>query len=360
MKPWGEKLLAKVGQLTAQAGGEQPETAGKTDAAPVKTDVPPPPPPKPVTRKAYMDTLLKLQSEYRNMEESKRMVWLEKADGILRKMDHPVTAEELNALTETWKLYSTADEYMRFVPAREKARKALQAKLAAAEEAREKEAQEQLRRKEEKERQAAEQKQIESRLAEEQKEYQAKIDARFAKLRQELDSLNTGMVNAILSYENIRNDEAFEKIMDQVKYYSVPVVCDTPGERKAIGVFQSLMRYAPGAYKGYKEFIDRCATLSFRAGFEVRLNGRRTLIKLDGINPDGSIRYRTFSDQTGILKLSKRELGVFKNRLGRSAGAQAAFYYSVLSRTMDDTMIRQAPNPFWRMVYQNYKTLLQK
>ena len=232
-----------------------------------------------------------LQSEFRNTDSSKREKLLVKADEIFRKLGPHQTPEELNELIRTWALYSTADENLRFVPAREAALAKYEKAAEARREALEKEAARQQKQKEEDARREQEIKQQNAEFDRDQQKRQAEIKIRFTKLKAELDILNLKLAKALVSSAESGDDTAFENALQEVKNHVVPTVCDTIAERAEIKIFETLKRLAPSAFAGYKRFISDSRKITARGLLMIPVNGTNTLVRLTGITADGKMQY---------------------------------------------------------------------
>ena len=362
LKPWGEKLLAQLGQnkpATAAEGEKAPEqSAEKAQPKPQAPKVPE----KPKTRPAYISVLEALQSEFRNTASARRGKWLTKADETFHRLGPAVTPEEHAVLCKTWELYSTADEELRFRPAREAAKRKYEKTVKARRLAQEKEARELQKRKEAEEKRQQAFNQQNAVVSSFQKERQAEINIRFAKLKKELNSCNDALIRGVLSSAESGDDTAFEEARKAAADYLVPSVCDTIPEKAAIKVFEDLKKQAPSALSAYRKFLSESRSIQVRGQLMIRENNRSILVRLTGINTRGQLLYRTMGGEKGAYTPAtageRRTVDNYLNKNFSLSGA--AFYYNLLNRHITPEMIKQSPHPFWRTVFTYNKKLLNK
>ena len=354
IKPWGEKALSWIGQkpdvIAADAGEktEKPQEPEKSKE-----------PEKPKTRPEYLAVLEKLQSEFRNTDSSKREQLLVKADEIFRKLGPHQTQEELNELIRTWALYSTADENLRFIPAREAALAKYEKAAEARRTALEKEAERQQKQKEEDERREQALKQQNEEFDRDQKKRQAEIKIRFTRLKAELDVLNLKLAKALISSAESGDDTAFENALQETKNHVVPTVCDTIAERAEIKIFETIKRFAPSAFAAYKDFIRDSKKITARGLLMIPVNGTNTLVRLTGITADGKIAYRTTKGEKGVyVPSSAKARRTIENYLFKNTNLTGgAFYYNLLTRHFDPVVVKYCPNQFWALLIKQYRHL---
>lgn len=354
LKPWGEKLLEKMGNKKAETPAAAPEESAKP-AAPAE-------PAKPQTRKEYVDTLESLRSEYRNTAPAKRGAWLEKADKILYSISKPVTPEELEVLTRTWEMYSTADENLRFSSARREAHRRHDAAAEARRAAVEKEQQEKIRRQEaeaQRQQQFAEQNE---EMLREQKKREAEIKIRLNKLQADFTALSVPVVKAVISAGESGDTAALDAALQAAEDYLVPTVCDTREERAAIGVFNILKKNARSAASSYRRFVEAGEKFRSSVLIMVRRDGRNVLVRIDGIKADGAVICRTTSGEKFEYRpetaAARRQL---ENYLLKNCRIpHVVFYYNLLNRTLTPAMAKSAPDVFWKTVLQYYGKALAR
>lgn len=354
LKPWGEKLLAKLGHKKA----ETPAAAQEKKSEPAK----PAEPAKPQTRKEYVDTLESLRSEYRNTAPAKRGAWLEKADKILYSISKPVTPEELEVLTRTWEMYSTADENLRFSSARREAHRRHDAAVEARRAAVEKEQQEKIRRQEaeaQRQQQFAEQNE---EMLREQKKREAEIKIRLNKLQADFTALSVPVVKAVISAGESGDTAALDAALQAAEDYLVPTVCDTREERAAIGVFNILKKNARRAASSYRRFVEAGEKFRSSVLIMVRRDGRNVLVRIDGIKADGAVICRTTSGEKFEYRpetaAARRQL---ENYLLKNCRIpHVVFYYNLLNRTLTPASVKNAPDVFWKTVLQYYGKALAR
>ena len=354
-KPLGEKALALIGQKP-----DAPAAAPADDKTEKKQDQEKPKEPeKPKTRPEYLATLEKLQGEFRNTAPQKREKLLIKADEIFRKIGPHQTPEELNELIRTWALYSTADENLRFVPAREAARAKYEKAAEARRAALEKEAARLQKQKEEDARREQALKQQNAEFDREQKKRLAEIKIRFTKLKAELDTLNLKLAKALINSAESGDDTAFENALQEAKNHVVPTVCDTIAERAEIKIFETVKRLAPSAFAAYKTFISDSKKITARGLLMIPVNGTNTLVRLTGITSDGKIAYRTTKGENGLyMPNSAKARRSIENYLLKNTGLTGgAFYYNLLTRYFDPVVVRYCPNQFWALLFKQYRHL---
>ena len=353
-KPWGEKALSLIGQKP-DAPAATAEKAAEKPAEPAK----PQEPEKPKTRPEYLAALEKLQSEFRNTSPAKREKLLIKADEIFRKIGPHQTPEELEELIRTWALYSTADENLRFVSAREAARAKYEKAAEARRAALEKEAARQQKQKEEDARREQALQQQNAEFDRDQKKRLAEIKIRFTKLKAELDTLNLKLVKALIHSAESGDDTAFENALQEVKNHVIPTVCDTIAERAEIQVFETIKRLAPSAFSAYKIFINDSKKISARGLLMIPVNGTNTLVRLTGITADGKIAYRTTKGENGLyVPSSAKARRSIENYLLKNTNLTGgAFYYNLLTRHFDPVVAKYCPNQFWLLLFKQYRNL---
>ncbi|MBR7104653.1 MAG: protein kinase [Lentisphaeria bacterium] len=343
LKPWGEKLLAKLGQ-TPQAAADEKEAKTAPQAAPLpEAPVKPKEPEKPKTRPEYIRTLEALRTEFRNTPSSGRAKWLAKADETIDRLGDPVTPEEHDILCKTWAMYSIADEELRFIPAREKARAAYE---KAAEQRRLQKEKEEQERQKHLAGEAARQREIAQQNAQfqqDQKARQAEINIRFAKLKNELDALNKPLILAVVQCAESKNNAAFETALENARNYLIPTTCDTIAERAAIAAFNTLKTYAPSALAAYEKFLLEAENCKARGTLMIRVHGSRILVRVTGIGAKGVIRYRTTNGTKGEYlpqtTLEYAQLIRFLTTNTHLTGVE--FYYGLLSRKLAPATLKR-------------------
>ncbi|MBQ9500819.1 MAG: serine/threonine protein kinase [Lentisphaeria bacterium] len=358
LKPWGEKLLAKLGQAAEKSPMTKPaEDPGRTVAAKKPAvPLPPPPPPKPVTRPEYVNTLEALRSEFRDTPSSRRERWLDRADAAFVRLGPPQTPEELAVLRGAWEMYSTADEILRFQPGREAARRKFEEAAEARRAAKEREERLRLERRQAEEQRRREQEEQTAKLAQDQKERQAEIDARAAKLKKDLAGLSAQLLKgAVLSAES-GSPDPLNAALAAVDGYVVPSECDTPRERAAVSELAALKRTAKDASARYAKFISAGSAFQSRGLFMVQ---RNRLAKLTGLKPDGSVLYVTSPGNVkGVYRPAseKQRRQLLRYLVKNTDLPDVEFYYDLMTRRISpEADARRAPAAFWRNAFKYYR-----
>lgn len=369
LKPWGEKLLAKLGQAPAaqpRQAPDGPETPGRKAPPPAAgrphghgpggRPLPPPPPPRPKTRPEYVNTLEALRTEFRDTPASHRERWLDKADAAFVRLGPPQTPEEFAVLRGAWEMYSTADEILRFQPGREAARKKYEEAVAARRAEKEREERLRLDRQQAEEQRKREQEEQAAKLAQDQKERQAEAAARSAKLKKDLAVLGVQLLKgAVLSAETGSSDP-LNNAFSAIDNYIVPSECDTPQDRALVSELAALKRSAKDASDRYAKFIAESASFRSRGLFMV---GRNRLAKLTGIKPDGSVTYVTSPGNVkGVYRpaTEKQRRQLLRYLVKNTELSNVEFYYDLMTRRISpETDAKRSPVPFWKNAFKYYK-----
>ena len=372
LKPWGEKLLAKLGRTPAAQPrpaapgapekpgrqGPPPSAGGRHSRGPGGKPLPPPPPPppKPKTRPDYVNTLEALRTEFRDTPASRREQWLDKADAAFVRLGPPQTPEEFAVLRGAWEMYSTADELLRFQPGREAARKKYEEAAEARRAAKEREERLRLERQQAEEQRKREQEEQSAKLARDQKQRQAEIDARSAKLKKDLAGLSVQLLKGVVLSAETASGDPLKDALAAVDNYVVPSECDTPQERALVNELTALKRSAGDASGRYAKFIAASAAFQSRGLFMVQ---RNKLAKLTGIKPDGSVTYVTSPGNVkGVYRpaTEKQRQQLIRYLLKNTDLANVEFYYNLMTRRISPGAdAKRAPVPFWRNALKYYK-----
>ena len=373
LKPWGEKLLAKLGQSPAEQPkptapsapgtsgrqGPPPSASRQPPAAAAKSlpppPPPPPPPPKPKTRPDYVNTLEALRTEFRDTPASGREQWLDKADAAFVRLGPPQTPEELAVLRGAWEMYSTADEILRFQPGREAARKKYEAAVEARRAAKEREERLRLERRQAEERRKREQEAQSAELLRDQRARQAEIAARSSKLKKDLAVLSAQLLKGVVLSAETASSDHLKNALAAVDNYVVPSECDTPQERALVNALAALKRGANDASGRYTKFIAESASFQSRGLFMVQ---RNKLAKLTGIKPDGSVAYVTSPGNVkGVYRpaTEKQRQQLIRYLQKNTDLRNVEFYYNLMTRRISpDADAKRAPLPFWRNALKYY------
>ena len=175
----------------------------------------------------------------------------------------------------------------------------------------------------------------------------------------ELDALNFKLIKSIISSAESGDNTAYEAVMQEINNYLVPTVCDTIAERAEIKVFETLKRLAPSALAAYKNFITESRNISARGLMMIPYNGSNTLVRLEGIMPDGRIAIKTTRGQKGYYKPStvKERRNVENYLIKHTNLTSGAFYYNLLTKYFDATVAKYCPHPFWMLAIKHYRSL---
>ena len=360
LKPWGQKLLTKLGQnKPAQtADGEKvPEAAGEAaQAQPAKPQ--PPQPEKPKSRPAFLRELEALQEEYRNTASEKRGKWLEKAEKTFQRLGPSVTPEEYAVLCKTWELYSAADEQLRFRTAREAARRKYEKMVTERQNARAKEALEQQKRQEAEAKRQQALARENAQLASINKKRQAEEKIRFAKLKKELDAYTDNLIRAVMSSAESGDNTAFEQALSAAKSYQIPENCDSDAEHRALQNFYDLIKFAPAAQKSYRQFVEESRSLKISRNLAIHNN----MVSITGITAQGQLLYKNTWGEKGTYTpettQERKRINRFIDKNVNMTGA--VFYYNLLNRHVTAEIMKQCPNPFWKAAFTHNKKLLNK
>ncbi len=347
MPDFAKPAAAQIKGLPSAFGSAIKAKLAKSAAKPAADANTKPSKPVIVTRQEYLAKVDSLLTEFRNNPDAKSQ-WLAKANADIEYILKPVTGEERRAAKPLLNIYNRVDEQVVFAPYREKEEAKRLAAITKAQEAerlaREADArrlqEEEQRRKENEQRLEAERKQIEKERSE-----------RLAKLKVEITGNITQLAKSAVIVFRGGADTQYQAALQNCLAYAPPYA-ENNEEQKLLNYYKSGLANIRKAVGDLQKFNAKVKDLS-GSGIMTRLktsNGSQ-MVSLQGIDPDGTIHYKTLAGKPGKTTLAGQQNFRFANQIKNTIKENnCEFYLMLIAGRNVKQLTAKAPAGAWKNI----------